>query len=310
MIKILFFDRSLLNSKVIEQDCIAFFNRKNIEYSFFEADTCEEALAIVNKDTPQIAFIDISSKEFNALELIKNINALNIKDLKIVGVTTLYDKQFRYEALRHKVYDFIYKPFDYIEIQRILEKYIDIKEAKKQTQIETDMEDEEFDEFMDFDEDAIDHDKNMMDDFNKSHKKVSAEEFLSLYEEEEFNMENLQDLEEDLDKLFSMLLFENDIKYNIDAIVDILEQYRSFLFGFSEFEELNNVLYALIGILENIDFSTLDKPHIISKFIVAIISDLVEWKDHVFIEKDAVDVYYINASILSSYMQLKDLLEN
>jgi hypothetical protein len=36
---------------------------------------------------------------------------------------------------------------------------------------------------------------------------------------------------------------------------------------------------------------------------------MVAWKDHVFVEQDAVDVFYINASLLNSCIQLEALLK-
>ena len=47
----------------------------------------------------------------------------------------------------------------------------------------------------------------------------------------------------------------------------------------------------------------------IIEFLRAIFSDLSQWKEHVFITQDAVDVFYINASVINSYVQLKGLLD-
>ena len=39
------------------------------------------------------------------------------------------------------------------------------------------------------------------------------------------------------------------------------------------------------------------------------LNDLRDWKDHVFIEQDAVDVFYINASALNSCIQLESYIK-
>ena len=104
------------------------------------------------------------------------------------------------------------------------------------------------------------------------------------------------------------LLSDYDIKSNLENITKLLEEYNRFLYTFSEFEELSKVIYILIELLNDTDFDTLKSKKMCSKFIVAIIEDLADWKEHVFVLKDAVDVYYINASILNSYVQLKDIV--
>lgn len=247
----------------------------------------------------------------------------------------MYDKKYRYEALKLNVYRYIYKPYDYLEIEESLEKFfkdnyyskesnrlnnnintddvIDFQESKSFKEEDNDdfMDFDDEDDFIDFndeDEDEIDHSKELMDAYNDSHKKVTAKEFLELYKDEGIDTEELSELEDDLDTLISNILFNENLEENLPDIINILEKYNRFLYMFSEFEELSKVIYALVELLNSIDYSTLKRTKITSKFIVAIIEDLFDWKEHVFILKDAVDVYYINASILNSYVQLKDII--
>jgi DNA-binding response OmpR family regulator len=338
MLKILLVDSWLLNNKVIEQDAMEYFKSHKIEFQFFECDNEIDALNIIKDNEIDIAYIDISAEEYDGIQLLKDIKSLNVRQPKITAVTVLYDKKYRYEALKLNVYRYIYKPYDYVEIEESLEKFfndnyyskgsnrtsetintddfIDFDEDDEDDETKDDndndfMDFDEDDDFIDFDEeeDTIDHSKELMDAYNDSHKKVTAKEFLSFYNEQGIDSEELVELEESLDTLISHILFDDNLKDNLPEVIDILEKYNSFLYMFSEFEELNKVIYALVELLNNIDFDTLKRTKMTSKFIVAIIEDLFDWKEHVFVVKDAVDVYYINASILNSYVQLKDIIK-
>ena len=321
MLKILLVDSWLLNNKVIEQDSKVYLDGHDIKYQFLESKTPEDAIKLIKEHQPQIAFIDISSKQFDGIQLLKDIKKLEINHPTIIAATTLCDKKYRYEALKLNVYRYIYKPYDYKEIIETLEKTLEkyFKDTNTTSEILTALVDDEQDDFFDFDEDdefmdfdnddEIDHSKELMDAYNDSHKKVTAKEFLSFYSEQGIDSEEFTELEEELDTLISHILFDDNLKENLPEVIDILEKYNRFLYMFSEFEELSKVIYGLVELLNNINFDTLKRTKMTSKFIVAIIEDLFDWKEHVFVLKDAVDVYYINASILNSYVQLKDIVK-
>lgn len=315
MLNILLFDSSFFNNQVLRQDTKTYFEQNNLEYNYFEATSLAQAIDILQSNSIDIMYIDISSKKFDGIEVLKEIKELDIFQPKIIAVTVLFDKKYRFEALKLKVYRYIYKPYDHKEIAISLDKFFqdNISLLKKKEIVEDDFQEEigfdEFDDFDSFDDEEIDHDKELMDIYNQSHKKVSADEFLSLYDESVYSGEDLEDLEDELDRLVANLLFNDAIDEEKVEIVNIFRKYSTFLVPFSEFEELSNVLQSLYQLVDNTDFSKIERKQMASKFIVAILQDLVEWKEHLFILKDAVDVYYINASILNSYIQLKDLLK-
>ena len=331
MEKILFIDSWLLNCKVIEQDTKKYFDSIDMKYQFFEAGNSEDGMKLIKEHEPYIIFLDISSKEFDGIQLLKDIKSLDIRQPKIIAVTGLGDKYYRFEALKLKVYKYIYKPYDCKEIQEALEKFLGknyySKELNKSNpdgsydsiydagsfnndNSDNFMDFDNDDDFLDFDEedDDIEHSQELMDAYNDSHKKVSAKEFLEEYSDVGINTEELEDLEDELDKIVANILFEDNLEEELPDIIYMLEKYNRFLYIFGEFEELSKVIYGLVDLLNSIDFSTLSQISMISKFIVAIIQDLVDWKEHVFILEDAIDVYYINASILNSYVQLKDII--
>ena len=52
-----------------------------------------------------------------------------------------------------------------------------------------------------------------------------------------------------------------------------------------------------------------DDKELLGIYIKSIIMDLLDWKEHVFIKHDAGDVFYANASLLNSYIEVKKLLQ-
>jgi CheY-like chemotaxis protein len=234
----------------------------------------------------------------------------------IVMVTALNDELMKQKAKDAGANSYISKPYCNHEISEALR--FCIEESKKIELCEVDIEDDflDFDEideddtFFDFDEDSsISVQKDMMDDFNKSHKQISAEVFLQEYPDLDYILDDLHDIEYNMLEQIDML-YDGNLVDQMSLIISNIEQYSRFLNGFVEFQELSISLHLLTRILQSTDFSTLDSKHciVISEFIKAMMNDLIKWKDHVFIKKDAIDVYYINASLLSTCIQLEDII--
>ena len=150
----------------------------------------------------------------------------------------------------------------------------------------------------------------MIDDFNRSHKQVSAEEFLSEYDNLDYILLDISDLDDDIYELIDTLE-ANTLVENIANIIDILDSYSAFLNTFSSFYELATSLNILSNLLSKTNFTQFSDKNLIfiTNFIKAIFKDLQDWKEHVFILQDAVDVFYINASSLNSCIQLENYIK-
>lgn len=310
---ILSVDASLINSKIIEQDVKKYFDTVDIEVEFFVAQTPQQALDIIAEQTIDIMFLDISSKQFDGIKLLKYIKEQDIRQSKIVGVTVLDDHTFRFEALKYKVYRYIYKPYDNKEIETLLRKYFTKNYYAKEINRT-----ESFINVYDIDnpENILENDiSNITEDdlelvssYQQRHIKHSAKEFIALYEDWGYDVEDLNDLELSLDRLMMSIMMDDDFESALPDIINILETYNKFLFVFTEFEELSKVVYSMVILLRDIDFEKLESHTMVSKLVLAAIQDLVEWKERVFIAQDATDVYYINDPILNSFVQLQDIL--
>jgi len=312
MKKILSVDANLINSKIIEQDVKVYFDSIGEEIEFFVAQNPQNTLDIINANPIDIIFLDISSKKYDGIKLLKYIKQQPIRQSKIVGVTVLDDHTYRFEALKHKVYRYIYKPYDNREIEMLLQKFFTKNYYTKEiNRIES---------FINVDDISNDNKKSrnidnineyeleMVSSYQKRHILHNAKEFLELYEDWGFDIEDLNDLELSLDQLMMSIMMDNDLESAMPDILNILETYNKFLYNFTEFEELSKVVYSKVILLREIDFEKIESQSMVSKLVLASIQDLVEWKERVFIAQDAKDVYYINDPILNSYVQLQDLL--
>jgi len=153
-------------------------------------------------------------------------------------------------------------------------------------------------EFLDFDED----DNN----FIHHRKKISAMEYL---ESHHFSKDDLDDLEELMYEL-DLILYAKDSELNNELVEDLIKIFFKYRAFFVNFLEINDALYSLIEVLENLNldkFSQREKKFIF-KFIKNLHEDLKEWFENIFVKKSATDIHYLDASLLSSIMQFQQLL--
>ncbi len=145
---------------------------------------------------------------------------------------------------------------------------------------------------------------------NKSHKHIHAKVFLEEHTSIDYILDDLEDIEADIENHID-ILYDGNLIQEIDVVITNINQYSLFFNNFTEFTELSTALTMLADILSITNFSNINDKHmhLISEFIKAILIDLLNWKQHVFILQDAIDVYYINASLLSSCIQLETILK-
>jgi two-component system chemotaxis response regulator CheY len=176
---------------------------------------------------------------------------------------------------------------------------------------------EEFDDFNDFDEfndfvsTEVDNTVDIQSKLREHHEKVSSKEFLEDYLDLEYILDDIDEIEMDIGNIIEDI-DEDNLLENIFIVENILHRYSSFLNTFSDFYELSLSLNILIKILINADLKSLDSKS--KKFVAgslsAIFNDLNNWKDHVFVLQDAIDIFYMNESLLSSCIQLESYIHS
>ncbi len=172
--------------------------------------------------------------------------------------------------------------------------------------------DDSFELFLDMDTVLDDDPLKVRNEFKDGDKrvKVSALEFFH-------TIEDLEDIEGYMD---SLKLLEEDIEETLtkksalttESLVgasEIFSKYGSFLGSLDEFRELSYAIFTLSSVLRSCNIQELEKNEKkVYRFLTSVIDDLVEWKKNIFITKEAVDIHYLDDSLLSSCAQLEALI--
>jgi len=329
-------DDKELNKELVEL-CSLFFKK------VLSSSDGLEALEKYNSNKIDIVLSDITMPNVNGVKLSSEIKNIN-REQTIIILTAHTELDYIIELIDIGISQFVSKPFEDKElIYRLLKVSENIVHKKhfeesksnflnnvplnenieKKDELIINEEFEEFtdlDEFEEFDsfEDFDSFDDNMtskeerksLNQFNTSHSTISASAFLEEYDNLEYILEDVDEIDEYLEQIIYSLEVDN-IQNNKHKVEHVLNKYASFLNSFSTFGDLSSSITLLKNQTLDINFDSLDekRKYVIVEIIKSILSDLDSWKDYVFIEQTANDVYYINASIYSNCLQLQNLIK-
>ncbi len=150
--------------------------------------------------------------------------------------------------------------------------------------------------------------------FNVAHpdtvvlKQTSAIEYLKEIDLDHALLHELHDLESDT---LNTIEYEPALSQKtLDESATLFQKYAQVLHVLYEFEELSYALTLLSDLLIATDIATLEYDHntAISIFLKAIISDLQSWRKAVFVTHEALDIHYLDKTLLSSIAQLQIMI--
>lgn len=311
MINFLVVDDVLANIEILEIHIDDYMEENDIDekdYEIFKAKNGQEAVLCVGENDFDMIFLDIMMPVMNGFNALSIIRKMNLPKQPIVVMATALGDELTKDKEKEKGANaYMVKPFGEKTIFRIMDHYL--KKIINKTIKDDDFFD--FDE-MEIESDTIDNQKMIMDTFNESHIKLSTEELLNEYA---YLMDDIQlDLEE-IDCLVMNnfnLEEENfdliDMKKNLQQFFQL---FSTFLHQFSEFTELYKAISSLSELVNDLELENYEEEdkELIGIYIKSIIMDLIDWKEHVFVAHDAGDVFYANASLLNSYIEVKKLLQ-
>ena len=139
-------------------------------------------------------------------------------------------------------------------------------------------------------------------------KITSAQEYLL---EVYADIEAIAELDElEIDTLNTVDTGKDITKKTLLESAYLFEKYAAVLSTLYEFEQLSYTLTVLKDLLYSTDFKKLDekKSHVISVYLVAIISDLQNWRISIFVTRDAKDIHQLDKTLMSSIAQLQAIL--
>jgi DNA-binding response OmpR family regulator len=94
-----------------------FLSKKN--YLCFTATSQDEALALVNKEHPSLALLDIRLGEVSGMDVLQKIKEIDRK-IKVIMVTGLADEESIRQAKSLGADDFVSKPFTASYLHKLL----------------------------------------------------------------------------------------------------------------------------------------------------------------------------------------------
>ena len=311
MIKILIVEDEAINGKLLQRYITKYdIDERNIDI----ATNGFEALGMMLIKEYNLVFLDVKMPKCNGIDVLDIIRQYKDKfpsfgQLHICMTTSLGGEKDKKLYNLKGANSYIIKPFDKDIVLNIFDKIFAL-EKNNDVEPEEDNDffdfDEEFDDFYDFDDDDIQD----VTDANITHKKIPASQFLEDYEDLSYILEDIDEIDESLTNLIESLDIDT-LEMLKDDIQNILSVYAAFVKSFSDFNELSNAIYTISTIIDKLNltaFNSQSQTYIV-EFIRAILSDLSNWKEHVFVKQDAIDVFYINASVINSYVQLKGIID-
>ena len=162
--------------------------------------------------------------------------------------------------------------------------------------------------FLDFDEEDefFEFNSERVDDYiNNMHfmgdRKFSACDFM---QEEFIDEELVEDVKEIVEEVHN--LDEENLNY-LDKYINIISLFIRFFNGSIEFKELAYGLKKLIDLLCNNE-NLIKENKIIIKICTSILEDLVKFTETVIINQNAIDIHYLDASLLANVTQLELIL--
>lgn len=138
------------------------------------------------------------------------------------------------------------------------------------------------------------------------HKKISASEYVSEIDAVIFEqMDELEELEIEIADDLTLFLERRDGAY-LRAFADRLEKYAYTMKMLFEFEELSFAIKNIAELLYQnslgVEVKNADK---IAMYCGAIAEDLANWRNGIFVTRNAIDIHYLDDSLYSSCLQLE-----
>jgi len=308
MKKILIVENEKTDIDILTKNIKSFFNYLNIDnFKIDFASNGYEAFGMHYHYNYDLIILDTKIPKCDGIKFLTLLRNDEIVHQALVSMIIDSEESGFINLYKQKgANSFLFKPYDESKIHMILGNTYNliVKESDTMNSFENDS--FEFD----FEDDFIDDvDNHKLSKANDSHLKLPAKEFLAQLNDIDLILKDVEKLDPFLENIILNLSTDN-FSQNIDNIIASLKKYSSFLDSLSTFKEISSSLTSISEELEKINLKRIDdkRKSYITNFTKSILEDLQNWKDFVFIQKTAHDVFYINASILSNSIQLKNLI--
>ena len=166
---------------------------------------------------------------------------------------------------------------------------------------------EESNSIVDNSDGFIEFDEIESDDISFTRSYISIDEFLEDSNIDEFGIiDELNDLEDDFLELKNSMDISDRYKQKTEQII---ECYIKVFAELMEFVEVKDILYDFLKLIEEIDSKNISQENleILKELVESVVEDLFKWKNEVFIKKEALNVHYMDDSLISNITQLREM---
>lgn len=106
-------------------------NLKKQGYEVTTAGSGEDALRILQEETPDLMLLDVQLPGMNGMEVLEKVKELE-EDVIVIMVTALGVLETAVKAMRLGAYDYINKPFNLDELAIVIKKALETRELKRE----------------------------------------------------------------------------------------------------------------------------------------------------------------------------------
>ena len=228
------------------------------------------------------------------------------------------------------IYTFLYRVLKPIVIKRELEealvsemsgkRHLMLEEAKMASQKQKDK--EAIDSNDDNSSDDNSNDNDIIDEARKERlqdvrytrvEKISAEEFISTLDDSV--VDKIEDTKDELSDII-VTLYDME-KMGAKEILEVLPSFAKKMYelhliidSLVLFQIISKTFYVLYEFLNGITLDNLQdssKKSMLITMLLAVMKDLEEWTDVIFIQKNTKDIHYLDASFSSNILQIENL---
>ncbi len=163
------------------------------------------------------------------------------------------------------------------------------------------------DGFFTFESEEVDEAIDRM--HHEEKRKISAREYASYDEITDDEMHTIREAKERCEHLTG--LYERLDEKFMEEFAQMAKELSGALFATMEFKDMGYALGIFSEELQGIDVDSLDeqKSELLFALFLQMSDDLIHWIDAVFIDEEAVDIHYFDASFLSNIAQVGLLQE-
>ena len=148
-------------------------------------------------------------------------------------------------------------------------------------------------------------DENIEKMHYKDEEKISAKEFLKEFFHDEYIIYEIEEL---FEEYYNISFIQQLNKQYINSLKQIISDFiRVFNYSF-EFKDLAYGLETFLILLESTDIEHIENKELVKLLIDSIIDDLNKFFQSVFINQDAIDIHYLDASLLANIAQIEIIL--